>query len=74
MKGTLRPAGELLGLSPPAAPREIVLLKAVLVNAYNAYFVDRTRLERNRYRLSWSAIGQVANPPPAAADRLSAVS
>lgn len=62
LKRTVRPAGELLGLSPPAAPREIVLLDAVLVNAYNTYFVDHTRSERSRSRLSWSSICHVANP------------
>jgi hypothetical protein len=72
LKRGVRPAGELLGLSPPAAPREIVLLDAVLVNAYNTYFVDHTRSERSRYRLSWSAIRQVANPPPTGTNRLSA--
>jgi hypothetical protein len=43
LKRTVRPAGEPLGLSPPAAPREILLLDAVLVNAYNS--VDAVGLQ-----------------------------
>ena len=34
---TVRSAGELLGLSPPAAPREIVPLQVRFVNAYSRY-------------------------------------
>jgi len=52
----VRPAGELLGLSPPAAPREIVLLKAVLVNAYNTYFVD----VQGRSAVDIGALGRLA--------------
>jgi hypothetical protein len=69
----VRPAGELLGLSPPAAPREIVLLVAVLVNAYNTYLVDHTRPRVRRLERAPSVTRRCIPPrarpsgPPAAA-------
>jgi len=68
----VRPAGELLGLSPPAAPREIVLLDAILVNAYNTYLVDH---EVGAQPISALSVAYLPGGQPAGGtDRLSAVS